>query len=361
MRFYRRSAEIWWCEFEHNGERHQFSTRVRNRRRAEEIGQARRLQIIRQTNGLQEATPEPITLRQFRKHFLQLVTSNHDDHVETRGFYVKCFDRLLEFPELADAQLREIDSAMIDRFKIYMHARVGPGKPVGKTTVNRYLATLRKALHHACDALNLIARVPKIRTYPKSSTCERQREFVFSHAEYQRWLDNAPQPLRDASILARECGICSGELRALERDCVSVLEEADERGLWGKLRIKRGLKREARARVLPITPAMRDVFRRQLARSRCKHIFSSVDNPKRPLSDHTLSGQARDMKRKVEFHHDAGMHALRHTYLTEMGERTDPFTLRKIAGHASIQTTMRYVHPQEEAITRAVAGRIADS
>ena len=51
----------------------------------------------------------------------------------------------------------------------------------------------------------------------------------------------------------------------------------------------------------------------------------------------------------------AGLHgrlALRHTFLTEAGEYTDPFTLQYVAGHDTIKTTMRYVHPREEAVRK---------
>jgi hypothetical protein len=49
------------------------------------------------------------------------------------------------------------------------------------------------------------------------------------------------------------------------------------------------------------------------------------------------------------------LHALRHTLLTEAGECTDPFTLQYVAGHDNIKTTMRYVHPQEDAVERLFA------
>jgi site-specific recombinase XerD len=39
--------------------------------------------------------------------------------------------------------------------------------------------------------------------------------------------------------------------------------------------------------------------------------------------------------------------------LTALAGVTDSFTLRAIAGHASIRTTQRYVHPQEAAIEAA--------
>jgi integrase len=59
---------------------------------------------------------------------------------------------------------------------------------------------------------------------------------------------------------------------------------------------------------------------------------------------------ARD---KMKLDLDAGLHTLRHTFLTEAGEHTDAFTLQYIAGHDTIKTTMRYVHPRAEPGVRA--------
>jgi hypothetical protein len=38
--------------------------------------------------------------------------------------------------------------------------------------------------------------------------------------------------------------------------------------------------------------------------------------------------------------------------LTEAAEYTDPFTLQYVAGHKNIKTTMRYVHPQANAVDK---------
>jgi integrase len=54
---------------------------------------------------------------------------------------------------------------------------------------------------------------------------------------------------------------------------------------------------------------------------------------------------------------DAGLHTLRHTFLIGAVEHTDAFTLQYIAGHDTIKTTIRYVHPRAESVSRAF-GRI---
>jgi hypothetical protein len=56
------------------------------------------------------------------------------------------------------------------------------------------------------------------------------------------------------------------------------------------------------------------------------------------------------LKKKINAHAYAGIHACRHTFLTEAGKHTDPFALQYGAGHDSIKTTMRYVHPQEDTV-----------
>jgi integrase len=49
------------------------------------------------------------------------------------------------------------------------------------------------------------------------------------------------------------------------------------------------------------------------------------------------------------------LYAFRHTFLTRLGESgCDAWTLARIAGHSSIATSSRYVHPSEDAVLAAV-------
>ena len=144
----------------------------------------------------------------------------------TRPFYEVNFGRLLKFSPFAGARLDQIDEAMIERFKTAMDA-----DGCGKTTVNRRLSTLRKALRYASRTLKLFDRLPVVTLYGKDDgpDVEREREFVFDAITYQLWLAAAPEPLRSASVLARACGICRGEMLALERDCVVILDQPNDK------------------------------------------------------------------------------------------------------------------------------------
>jgi hypothetical protein len=113
-----------------------------------------------------------------------------------------------------------IDDAVVERFKFWALGRVG------RTTVNRYLATLRKGLRYAWRKLKIIDKAPVIEQYQN----ERQVEYVFDANTYGVWIANAEEPLRSASILARKSGITRVEMQNLEKGCVLIRTEPDEDG-----------------------------------------------------------------------------------------------------------------------------------
>jgi integrase len=315
-----------------------------------------RLRLIKGELGIdRKVKPLCPTLKDFKDTFMEWVRSDLDSK-RTQEFYETCYDRLTEFRELSKAKLGDIDEPMIERFKLSM-------RETSKTTVNRYLATRRKALRYACRKLKLIDKTPVIELYrhDKDNTVERECEYVYSSADYQGWLAAAREPLRSASILAHDAGICRGELLALEWDCVKLKNAADANGFWGTIEIRRGLKRKDRRRDLPITENMAAVLLSLKAQSKCQHVFTSLQDRKEPLSVNTLADQHRTIMETCNFHPDAGLHALRHTFLTEAGRHTQNVrALQRLAGHSRIQTTMRYVHPDQSDVIE-IAGAVQRS
>ena len=94
------------------------------------------------------------------------------------------------------------------------------------------LCLQRLGASSSCSRLKLIDKTPVVELYKpdKDNTVERECEYVYTATDYQAWLSAAREPLRSASILAHDSGICRGELLDLEWDCVNINKTADENG-----------------------------------------------------------------------------------------------------------------------------------
>jgi integrase len=354
MRVFKRPrSPYYYFDFDLGGTTHVKSTRLKSERQALDYAAAYRLKLIRRQVGIvEEEKPRVPTFQEFQAPFDAWIDAQHAGKQGTIKFYKSNYRKLLEFEPMRELPLDRIDEAVIERFKFWALRKVG------RTTVNRYLATLRKGLRYAWRKLKIIDKAPVIDQYQN----ERQVEYVFDEATYQLWISNAEEPLRSASILARNSGITRIEMLNLEKDCVVIRKEPDEDGNWGDLIIKRGLKRRARKRVLKINEESKAVLENLISQSKCRYVFSQPRHPDQKLQPWVLESEMERLREKlardkIKLDPDAGLHTLRHTFLTEAGEHTDAFTLQYIAGHDTIKTTMRYVHPRAESVSRTF-GRI---
>jgi integrase len=110
--------------------------------------------------------------------------------------------------------------------------------------------------------------------------------------------------------------------------------------------------------VLEINEESKSVLENLISQCKCRHVFSQPRHPDRKFQPWVLESEMGRLREKlardkIMVDPDAGLHTLRYTFLTEAGEDTDAFTLQFIAGHDTIKTTMRYVHPRAESVSRA--------
>jgi site-specific recombinase XerD len=95
------------------------------------------------------------------------------------------------------------------------------------------------------------------------------------------------------------------------------------------------------------------MLRARLVDDDSQWLFPGDDD--RPFLATSLNHLHAKVRAKLGLPADCVLHSMRHSFLTRLGEQgVDAFTIMKIAGHASITTSQRYVHPSNDAMERAL-------
>ena len=312
-----------------------------NEREARKVANATFTALVKGEVGIGEPKPAP-TLRGFREDFITAVQAEKQDKPKIMQFYTYSFDSLLKYEPLGETSLDSIDERLVQRFTIWALARTcerDGERTCSVATVNRWRATLRKALRMArrWKVIQTLPEIPRLKG-------ERERSFVFTEALRKKYDELAPEPLNSFVQFSCEIGICEGEIIELHKPDVHMTEKADEWGHHGYLQIRKG-KTEFRKRSLPITSRAKEVLTAWMAKSKSDLVFTREDGIS-PVSAFTLIQQQERMRNVLNLPWDACVHSARHTALTNLGlTGVDPFTLQRAAGHASITTTRKYVHP----------------
>jgi integrase len=337
-------GNVYWFHFVFEGRHYQQSTKQRNRNVARQIEAAVRADLAKGKVGIKKQPPAP-TLEEFKPRVMEEIGKLHAaDHPRTIEFYEQTFKRVLSFKPLARANLRDINEELIARFST---SQMGIVKPA---TINRALAVIRRALYLA-EEWKLIDRAPKVRMQKG----ERRREFVLTGSQREEFIGGLPEPCRTVARFLLDTGLRISECCALTWDRVFI------EGETGYVFVARGKSERAR-RYIGLTQEARAILEQQKTISRSQYVFvrtgDRVDKSlwyTAPLSRHTLSEQFTKRSRQMGLPWDAVLHSTRHTALTDFGAAgADAFTIQEIAGHASVTTSQRYVHPVPETIQRAV-------
>src|SRR5690348_3589745 len=335
MSVYKR-GRYYSYSFVHRGTRIQCSTRQSDRRVARQMEAAHRTVLAKGQVGIEERKPAP-TLKDFSKRFADYISTRCAEKPHTVEFYASKMARLLDFQPLATTRLDKIDEALIEAYVQWRRKKVSPA------TVNRELATLRRALRLAYS-WKAIDRVPMIHLLPG----ERVREFVLSQEQERLYLEFAPQPMLDIATLILDTGLRVGEALGLEWRDVQLNPANGAK--YGFVHIRDGKSRNAK-RNIPLTLRVKSVLEARRA-SGALRVFT--DGQGGLLSRFTVRDQHAGLRKMLRLPKDAVIHSLRHTALTRLGESgADAFTIMRIAGHSSVVVSQRYVHPSPASIEAA--------
>lgn len=244
-------------------------------------------------------------------------------------------------PAFGERRLREITPHAVEAFKAGCLAR-----ELSPKSVNNHLAVLRRALVIATEWGEL-ASVPAMRFLPVSEKPVRTLDLdeVFclaSGAEGEPW--------RTMILIAGLTGLRFNELIALEWSDVDL--DGEPPGVTvarGAVRGHLGPTKTYRVRRLPLPLAAADAFR-AFPRT-AERVF---DYPGGFVPYTSARKQLRRAADRAGLPR-IGWHVLRHTYLTELGRRGAPIhTMQRLAGHTTVQTTMRYAHVLPDMLASAV-------
>lgn len=248
------------------------------------------------------------TLKEFAVRFMEAVRVRCAATPRTIQFYAQQTKYILAFDLMASQRLDEVDEALIEDF---CRAR---REKVGTATTNRALATLRRMLRMAHE-WRVIDRVPKIRLLRG----ERNREFVLSREQERIYLEFAPEILHDTALLMLDTGLGPAEALALQ---------------WPDIHL--------------------DYLQVRSGKTSSSFVFAGQNQ--KPLLPSSLAHLHAQIRRKLKLPQEFVLYSLRHTALTRLGQAgADAFTIMRIAGHSSVTTSQRYVHPSSETVSLAIA------
>jgi integrase len=105
-------------------------------------------------------------------------------------------------------------------------------------------------------------------------------------------------------------------------------------------------------RTIPLTERLVEALREMPRGIRDDHVFLTDDEP---LTRRMVSRKFETIRKKAGLK-DGTFHWLRHTFCTHLAARgRQPGEIQKLAGHADITTTMKYIHVMAGAVDDAIA------
>lgn len=336
---FKRGGKNYHYKFMYRGKLYSGSTRVSNKDDAKDIEAAERANLARGEVGIGKKKPAPLLKEFLKNDFVPFAESRHATKPATVRYYKQGADMLTK-SSLSGLRLDELTGQHVQEFA-RKHASLSA------SGINRGLRTLRRSL-------NLAFQWGKMEKPLKVALAagERQRDRVLSEDEITNYLNACPQPWKDCATIIVDEGFRPGEVFALLWPAIFLNEDGT-----GLIQVIDGKSKAAR-RMLPVTPRVHALLKARwesAGKPAAGWVFPSTAK-----LGHLDQNTSKDQHRRALEDSKVGAfppYVLRHTALTRLAAAAgdDPFIVAKIAGHSSLGITMRYIHPQADAISRVFA------
>jgi len=292
---------------------------------AKEIIKKREQQIkLGQYDMLESKIP---TLEEFSKSYM-----NHVSNVIKKRSWKRdelCIKHLLKF--FKGKKLSEIKPQDIDDYK---KIRLNE---VSQATINRELEVLRSMFNLADRWNKFFGKNPV--SISGLFKLNNNKERILKSYEEEKLLDSCNSYLRNIIICALNTGMRKGEIISLKWDNIDLNNNV--------ITLEHINTKSNKTRRIPINSTMRKMFLElRLQRDGNDYVFFNSD--RRPYT--RQDSLNRVFYKALEKANIKGLrfHDLRHTCATRMIEHgANIVAVSRILGHASLDMTMRYAHPEE--------------
>lgn len=338
-------GDTYYYEFEFKGSRERGSCKTKNINTAMAVERKIREECQHRMYGIAPKKSKAMpTLREFGEEtFRSELRMRHSDQEGTLDFYLYNFEELCKFKLLGNQNLDEISEDAIQKFTAHCAEKL----KLSKSTINRRLATLRKAMRLAMK-LHVIKGVPSFSMFREPPS----RDYVLPRGtEEEFYLNHCPKHLHEFALLSLESGMRLGECLRLK--WADVFFEAAGVGARPYIHC-RGKKSRYADRKIPMSSRLLDHLKKMEQDKVSDWVLTRVRDRSKPASKHTLETAHEIVREKYKLYPSFVLHSLRHTMATRLGESgASGFAIQKVLGHSTIIMSQRYIHPTAGEIDRA--------
>lgn len=267
-------------------------------------------------------------------------------------------------PHIGAKRLDEVCTADVQKLKGIWRAGTDTARATNKTkTLNNRLTVLAKLLKTAVE-WNVIGHMPcEVRLIRGSGSDSAEMTFC-DRETYDQLVEAARKcgpEVHAAILLGGDAGLRRGEILGLQfgdivagklhvqRQVYYATESASTRTRAPLVKPTKG----KRSRWVPMTARL------QAALGACRHlrgpwVLCQPDGD--PLTNKLLVAVVKRAERRAGTEPTGRLHVLRHTYCSHLAMAGVPaVAIQAVAGHQSLETTMRYMHLSPAAIDGAMS------